>query len=179
MNNTGPGLLLVAVSYVGVRLIVGLLSEELRGWIPLICRLLVDAAARELPSQKQVRWRREWHAELAAKASRPLSALVYAFGIRRSARALAAELWDAEDADCSPLSNAFKRAQEVNSQYSDGYITSAELREALREPMRSLAGRNRIRFFIRWMPPAYALGVRHYFVWRRYYREQKQARKNP
>jgi hypothetical protein len=38
-------------------------------------------------------------------------------------------------------------------------------------------GRMTIRFFVRWMLPAYRSGVRDHFYWRDYHREQKRAKK--
>jgi hypothetical protein len=169
---------LIAFVYIVGRVAVALLTDELRGWIPLLCRLLVNAAARRLPPRERARWLKEWRAELAAKADRPLSALMYAIGVHHSAKALAAELGVASDEDSSLATAASRRAQEVNVQYHEGYITSEEMREALRASMGLLARRDRVRFFVKWMVPAYWWAVRHYFVWRRYHREQKRARRN-
>lgn len=78
-------LLLMVVSV--IRSVIG---NEARAWLPYAARFLVDAAVGHLPSGDRERYRREWHAEIAAYGDRPLTALVRAFGLRRAARGMSA-----------------------------------------------------------------------------------------
>jgi hypothetical protein len=69
-----------------------ILAVEVRGWMIVFSRHLVDRAARRLPESHRLRYREEWLAELAALRSRPISALGYSLWVLSRAGRTVSEL---------------------------------------------------------------------------------------
>lgn len=69
-----------------------LLAEEVSAWVRPFARFLIRRASARLPGSVRERYEREWLAELAALADRPISGVLFALGVRRSARATGHEV---------------------------------------------------------------------------------------
>lgn len=65
-----------------------LLGQELRGSIPEVVDRMARRAADLLPDEDRDRYRSTWLAELEALRDKPLSALLFARGLRRAARTI-------------------------------------------------------------------------------------------
>lgn len=93
----------VAAACLTIACLVGkeILVFEVRGWIVVLNRHLVDRAVRRLPEPHRLRYQEEWLAELAALRSRPISALVYSLWVLSQAEPTGRELGPA----ASELSN--------------------------------------------------------------------------
>jgi hypothetical protein len=78
-----------------------ILAIEVRGWMVVLCRRLVERSARRLPESYRFRYQEEWLAELAVLRSRPISALGYSLWVLSQARRTGSEILAA----ASDLSN--------------------------------------------------------------------------
>jgi hypothetical protein len=83
---------LVGVFFVGVTasVLTGLVTTEVRGWIPYLSRALVRRAARHLPPEMAERVE-EYEAEICEYEDRPLSMLLTGLRIWRDGRAIGRE----------------------------------------------------------------------------------------
>jgi hypothetical protein len=81
-------------------------AEEASGWMRVLARWLVRRAASRLPARSRERYEQEWLAELLSISDRPVTGLVFAIGVRRSARQTGAELEASSvtDRDPTPVS---------------------------------------------------------------------------
>jgi hypothetical protein len=82
----------VVLVFILVPIAQSLLSVEARGWIAVACSVLIRGSTNRLPEADRGRWQEEWEAEQADLASRPLTALVHALRVRKSAASLAVVL---------------------------------------------------------------------------------------
>ncbi len=80
------------VSALVLPIVVTLLTEETRAWLPHVTRALVRSAVRRVPPDHRDRYEEEWLAEVAAYSDRPLTAVVRACGVRHGARRTGGEL---------------------------------------------------------------------------------------
>jgi hypothetical protein len=71
-------------------------SDEVSGWLPVWSAHLLDSAVAIVPLDYQERYREEWRAELAAFEGRGLSALRFAWRLRRRARLVREALCEVE-----------------------------------------------------------------------------------
>jgi hypothetical protein len=71
-------------------------GEELSGWLPVWTNRLLEAAVSIVPVEYRERYRCEWRAELAAFRDRRVSALAFAWRLRRRARSVNAALLEDE-----------------------------------------------------------------------------------
>jgi uncharacterized membrane protein (Fun14 family) len=88
--------LFVVVVFFGLRLTwkvaENIATDEVRGRLAKATRGLVYEAVERLPESARGRYAEEWQGELSQVLDRPLTAFIWAVGIRRSARSLAQEL---------------------------------------------------------------------------------------
>jgi hypothetical protein len=84
---------LVALSlYVCGRAVASVAADELKGWLPHIAAGIIATAVRRLPETERARYDEEWLGELLAYQDRPVTALIFAVGVRRRVSQVVNEL---------------------------------------------------------------------------------------
>jgi hypothetical protein len=80
------------IAAITLEVIIGLLTNEARGWLPHLSAFLISRAAHLLPRADRARWEEEMLADLATLNDRPLTGLVHAITALASMGSLAREL---------------------------------------------------------------------------------------
>jgi ribosome-binding protein aMBF1 (putative translation factor) len=84
---------LVALSlYACGRIVASVAADELKGWLPHIAAGIIATAVARLPETERARYDEEWLGELLAYQDRPVTALIFAIGVRRRVSEVANEL---------------------------------------------------------------------------------------
>jgi hypothetical protein len=84
---------LVALSlYACGRLVASVAADELKGWLPHIAAGIIATAVARLPETERARYDEEWLGELLAYQDRPVTALIFAVGVRRRVSEVVNEL---------------------------------------------------------------------------------------
>lgn len=134
-----------ATLYVLLRVLTSLLTDEAKGWLGMLTEALIKSAVGKLPPEERPRWDEEWRAEVAARATRPISCLLFTIGIRRRAAALGEVLESSGTQNTEgDVVDPKVQASQILEQYDMGLITAAECRELVFEirhvPVRYQAG---------------------------------------
>jgi hypothetical protein len=91
----GAALVLVVIG----RIFVGLVTNDVKGWLPRWSASLVRRASEHLPAEHRPRWEEEALADVDQFADRPLTGFLHALGMARSVKSLARELTAAPAGD--------------------------------------------------------------------------------
>lgn len=104
------------------RLMTGLLTKEVTGWLPLISARIIQRAARRLPTEHATRWEEEALNHLRQYADRPLSGLIHATQMWFSVRELLQEIEAVADGATTPGRTLGERAKAVRDRIIEGMI---------------------------------------------------------
>lgn len=74
------------------RLVLALVANDVKGWLPYLSRRFITRAAARLPTDHAERWAEEWESDLKQFEDRPLTGLLHAAQLPRSAARMAHEL---------------------------------------------------------------------------------------
>jgi hypothetical protein len=84
---------LVALALYGCgRAVASVAAAKLKGWLPHVAAALIATAVARLPETDRDRYHEEWLGELMAYQDRPVTALIFAVGVRRRVGDVAKEL---------------------------------------------------------------------------------------
>ena len=136
MIDTALSAVAIVSGFLVLRVLGGLVIDEMKGWLPFSGRSLIRGAVRRLPEAERRRWAEEWQAEYEVKRDRPLTALVFAICVWLNAPATAREL----DA-ASGISEASEVADSQPAQ--DAPVRTTFTRKHLEEALENLSYRER------------------------------------
>jgi hypothetical protein len=80
------------LGYVGIRVLTGLATTDVKGWLPHVNRAVIERAVDLLPPAYRERYVEEWIAETAALEDRPLTASIHVIWLLLKTPATAAAL---------------------------------------------------------------------------------------